>query len=289
MIFYVIQEANLNINSKIDDFKHSQRIESGLKNVLNISHTLFEECISYQNGGAIYTISNINIIMDTKFINNVAHNYGGAIYAENFTYFNISDSLFESNQATQIAGAVYMNGESLLIFHSYFTKNSAREQSGNIFCNCDTHIKFSTFESTHNTRICSGITSNKFLRIINCIFKNMSAIEKNAGLYLTDQSGLTTIDSCSFSDMSAPWQGISILSESQKDVLIQNSNFDQAKEKMISGSIKYASGNSFRTSNSKFSKFLIWYLLGFVPIAVFLSMLKMFVPLCRAKKRNRSL
>lgn len=105
------------------------RIFNIASNNVTLKNIIFVNGYSSENGGAIFTINNLNILNST-FINNSAYN-GGAICFKDATANITINGYFEGNTAERGGGAIYVQGESRnSIFASEFYNNTAKAASG---------------------------------------------------------------------------------------------------------------------------------------------------------------
>lgn len=105
------------------------RIFNIASNNVTLKNIIFVNGYSSENGGAIITINNLNIL-NSSFINNSAYN-GGAICFKGVTANITINGYFEGNTAERGGGAIYVQGESRnSIFASEFYNNSAKAASG---------------------------------------------------------------------------------------------------------------------------------------------------------------
>lgn len=106
----------------------------------NIKNSNFINNHAENEGGAIYSLNNVNYdIYNCEFNSNHAIN-GGANYSMNI--LSVDSSRFQSNWATQKGGSIY-NQNKLSIINSIFTNNKA---SSKLYANLD---------SPHNYVNCS--------------------------------------------------------------------------------------------------------------------------------------
>lgn len=121
---------------------------------------------SANSGGAIYASKNYKI-ENGLFENNIAANYGGAIFHNGFANTmtpEILNSKFQSNHALNDGGAIFNYGyggnSSPLIFNSIFSANEA-DDDGGAFYNDGSY----------------GVSNPNF---INCTFTNNVCVDKGA-------------------------------------------------------------------------------------------------------------
>ena len=105
---------------------------------LLINRTIFNDCISSSNGGAIWLsgITGGGIIIDSIFEENSAVN-GGAIYSQDS--IEIGNTKFISNYASDIGGGVFLKGNvggivGATIEETLFEKNTAVSSAGAVYC-----------------------------------------------------------------------------------------------------------------------------------------------------------
>ena len=111
----------------------------GQSRIFNINSTnvtlkniKFVNGYSVENGGAIFSITGLNILNST-FDNNMANKSGGAVYIDNAFSNSKIDSVFINNAAYN-GGAIYFNGETANnAINGYFKDNNAERAGGSIF------------------------------------------------------------------------------------------------------------------------------------------------------------
>ena len=296
MLFLFFLQITISIEEEEEEEEYIQNVEKNEhidifhKGILRILKSIFSDCVLPQgNGGAIFSQTPLNFIYDSVFVNNFSPNIGGAIYFEKSMSIQIERTSFTNNQAFKICGAIYASGTVLHIGYSNFSGNFAQKHSGNIYTECETDIKECSFSSSSGVTLTAGITTSSILQITSSIFSNLTALEKNAGIRITKNAIRSSITNCIFTHLHAPGGGKSIYCESlqeSKNLIVEHCKFSDSEKQEIFGSM-LLKDNKFNDSGSTFSRILLWYLIGFVPIAVFLSVLQMFIPLFRAKKRRR--
>ena len=156
------------------------------------------------NGGAVYQASGLNIIKDTKFINNHASNKGGAIYAK-----NILNSLFQpqmtisgefiNNDAVVSGGALFADDTRFDVTASVIQNNSAPTAAFADFLGAELNmvdstpgLRFPTVIADHHNsqsliRIRNTATRAGKIILTNVIIKNNNTIDNlidvNTGVY----------------------------------------------------------------------------------------------------------
>ena len=147
----------------------------GLFNILTsgviFKNITFKNGNSATNGGAInsananYTASVVN----SKFINNVAKNYGGAIYN-----VNAKNCSFIDNSVSVNAGGAIYNGNAV---NCSFTNNHAISAGGAIFRGSAVNSRFEgNYVNKNGGAVCD-------IDVINCSFTNNSAKVDGGAIY----------------------------------------------------------------------------------------------------------
>jgi predicted outer membrane repeat protein len=119
------------------------------------------------SGGAVFVgVEASADIIQSQFIGNFAHYGGGAVASSSTNTFTITDSTFDSNTSVFGGGALYPNGEYMLVENSTFINNSA-DTGGAIHSNADlVEINNSTFVG--NSAVNRGAVDSRLgLVIIN--------------------------------------------------------------------------------------------------------------------------
>uniref|UniRef100_UPI00388F1083 Ig-like domain repeat protein n=1 Tax=Methanobrevibacter sp. TaxID=66852 RepID=UPI00388F1083 len=128
-------------------------------------------------GGALYSRSNVATLQNSRFTNNTASIYGGALYVnEEVNSLSVSNNDFIDNNANE-GGAVYSNSKSVTTTNSNFYNNSANS-GGAIYINKgEFTISGSTLEN--NTATIEGgavdVRSSDGVEIKGSLLKNNSA------------------------------------------------------------------------------------------------------------------
>ena len=98
-------------------------------NTINNSH--FSHFATSKYGGVIYLKGGTTSISNSNFIGNVAGynvstvTFGGAIYTNEVSLFNVSDVIFEDNFSQADAGAIYVGNSDAKIVNTIFKHNMA--------------------------------------------------------------------------------------------------------------------------------------------------------------------
>lgn len=111
---------------------------------MNLDHCNFLDNKASEEGGGVYTASNVNNSNDNLFVNNQAQQ-GGGIYQQG-SNLNISRNTFIGNQATD-GGGVYAPGGNLNIIDSTLSLNAALSLAGGIYEAGNAYISRCTCES----------------------------------------------------------------------------------------------------------------------------------------------
>lgn len=171
--------------------------------LITINDSDFNENTAYQDGGAIVLLDETEgvFIATTRFRQNHAENYGGAIYAEG-SELNDEHSEFRLNSAA-FGGAIFSKrpGEGILSIlnsdSSTYIDNDASEIGGAIFSeNTDLSLEASTFES--NTASSCGAIRNgghPGLDVVAGDLETLPRIESDAqisGGYFSDNQATDT-------------------------------------------------------------------------------------------------
>ncbi len=167
---------------------------------LTATHCLFDSnkadgAKSQCYGGAIYSKDHDVYIENCTFKDNYAHDYAGAIYADNI-YVNhkqSSDETFNSffigNKAGDNDGGALYSYYDMHVKNAVFTGNSAYEDGGAIFCCDNAFITHCLFESNKadGAKIaqCEGgaIHCKDDLTVDNCTFNKNYAYDYGGAIY----------------------------------------------------------------------------------------------------------
>ena len=154
---YTIENCNFT-NNWADD--NGGAIYNGADLALDIINCVFKgNAVDDVNGGAVYSVGDVNV-KNSTFINNCADDNGGAICCARVgTTLKIINCAFEKNTADDLnGGAVYSVGD-VLVKNSTFINNCADDSGGAIY----------------------NIYSGSTLKIINCIFEKNTVDDLNGG------------------------------------------------------------------------------------------------------------
>ena len=169
---------------------------------IELSFCSFSHNSADVDGGAIYN-SGVTIISNSKFVGNAAtgatvkRSFGGAIRSEGL--IDIEKTAFENNNAYNLGGAVYGDGETR-IKSSTFMHNSAKE-GGAVFAGIITEVANSQFIKNNATSGHGGALyiNNGDTTLSSCIFEENTAPGKDSkggGIY--KDSSFLTIWNCEF-------------------------------------------------------------------------------------------
>ena len=198
-------------NTTFED-NHASTFGGGAVCVIDHAKADFTNCSfisnAAANGGAIYAVSDVSIF-NCSFVNNTATE-GGAIELEYTTSVKISNSSFESNNASNHGGAIYGN---CYVANCTFLSNHA-SQGGAIYG--------------------SGV--------VNCTFINNSAATGGAIFSLSDSS----VENCSFVNNSVTEAGGAVYGE---NLSVLNCTFENNSASTGGGAIHTAGSSNFKGCN----------------------------------------
>ena len=198
--------------------------------ILNAENTVFinSSKSSEDFGGAIYSTAQVNI-NNCTFINNTGE-YGGAIYIEN-AKLDIRNSKFIENQAYNYGGAISGENNAEIIikntsFNGCFSQNDA---GGAIYLKSSSLIGDCLNITSCHALFGGAITSLKStLKLTNSYFESNNAEYAGASLYymygtLSLENGNNTYNS---SDIYTPSHPELIIGSSNYTMILNNSTFD---------------------------------------------------------------
>ncbi|KZX16302.1 putative outer membrane protein pmp12 precursor [Methanobrevibacter cuticularis] len=158
-------------------------IFGGNTSIVNSNFTNNKANSSLGNGGAIYNDGSIQNIINSTFIANAASS-AGAIYNNNTTS-KINGSKFDSNNATNIGGAIASEGSSsVAIDNSFFTSNSAG--AGGAISDAGSNFTVTNSNFTANNASYFGgaiLADSQNASISNSKFTNNKASVNGGGIY----------------------------------------------------------------------------------------------------------
>ena len=214
-------------NNYIDNskFEHNHASEGGAVNLNSQNLVLNNSYLNFNNatyGGAVYVnyFAYNAVVNNSKFIQNDAFSYGGAIYWSSMDG-TVDNSLFYNNwvNANQLnaarGGAIYWNGENALINNSEFTWNLAYNYGG----------------SSDGGAI--DIENNN-AAIENCVFENNVAGSNGGAVRFYGNN--ESIYNSTFEGNNASTEGGAIYA-SGKDILINGSKFTKNHAFFLGGAV----------------------------------------------------
>ena len=204
----------------------------------------FDENTAGIDGGAIFC-EKISTITDSLFNANKAlgkkfafRSFGGAIRSKKL--ITVTDCVFENNTAHDWGGAVYADDEIRLLNHNEFIGNSAKE-AGAVYTSV---IKqpvsmFSSFVNNHATDGSGGaihIYNHCDPIFSSCVFRQNTCTKNGGAVYLAGYTGTLKVSDCRFESNTAGQHGGAVytnyfgVSHTKSD--ISNSHFldNTAKE-----------------------------------------------------------
>lgn len=237
------------------EFCNNSAILSGgavyaLDNV-NVNHCVFDSNrgayapVSSCNGGAIYSGKAV-AVDNCSFVNNIAENYGGAIYAID-VYINLdqhneikdSNSFFINNRVlNDNGGAIYTKGN-LRVANTDFIGNSAYVDGGAIFCENDANVEHCLFRSNKATGASitcfGGAIRSKQLTV------DASKFEKN---FADNDGGAIYADSMTFVNTPSYFIGNSIAKGSGGAIYVKKFTNNIIKHITFSENSAYSDGGA---------------------------------------------
>ncbi len=215
---------------------------------ITVSESAFNDNLAVDFGGAVYSYQGAKtIIKASSFTNNsTTLDSGGAIY--NLGKAGISDSNFSNNSGRRHGGAIYNGGE-VSISNSIFTDNSTEWAGGAISSAGEGTINVVGSRFFSNSASIDGDGGAIFNRgkasLSENRFQNNSAEEGGA----IDNGGTLTVKHCVFNGNSATENGGAIYTFA--DAIISNSSFTENRAYDDGGAL-YNKGDS-SISDSFFS------------------------------------
>lgn len=181
-------------------------VTKGIKPLILNSEFLNNEAVT--NGGAIYLEDGSNknevYVEGSKFVENTAGSYGGAIYSAASKVF-LKDSHFEKNNSSQFGGAVFMFGPLSQVENTTFKENSTTYSGGAIYL--------------------GNTSTDNQINITGSTFENNKAGSNGGAIYVTTNKIL--IDGSEFLGNTASNGGAIATSASNKinSIIVSNSKF----------------------------------------------------------------
>ena len=154
-------------------------------------------------GGAIYIESGSANITNSRFINNTANNFGGAICIFGSSTVNIADSTFDGDSSrTGEAGAIYVTESKLTMYNS--TIKNCFSTIGSGICDLNATVVINALKAFNNTAAYDGGVVYKMYgstTITNSRFENNTA--NNGGAIYVDNASKFVLKDNVFSENNA--------------------------------------------------------------------------------------
>ena len=247
------QGHTLDANNQISIFKIKTYTHVTLKNITFVNGKGF-------NGGAIELTPGSSIeIIDCKFINNTATNFGGAIYSVVYgatLTSTITNSIFENNTALN-GGAIYLMEDKATIEGTTFTGNKAGKDGAALYVAGDyCNLANSTF--TDNVAGDDGPavyweSDNGIMYNISCLnnrgTSNGTSSSRGGSICLTGSN--VTVKKSSFKNSFAGFDG-GALFITGNDVNVIDTVFDNCTANDEHGGALYVIGNGVHIINCGF-------------------------------------
>ena len=184
------------------------------------------------DGGAIIWSGTNGTVTDCWFVNNSADRRGGAVYLQNSTHENCTNTAFEyvyfiNNTAGTNGGAIdwHEGAHNGHVYYAVFEQNTAKRSGGAIYWNGNSgEIKHSNF------------TNNKALGINNAsdAFGNITYGGDGGAVIWIGSEG--SVDNCTFVDNEAAKRGGAVYLQGNSKEFCNNTNFTNSRfEKNIAG------------------------------------------------------
>ena len=216
-----------------------------------VSNCLFMNNSAGEIGGAIeFDDAEYCEVLDCSFINNHAPE-AGAIYDDEGYYLYISGSKFINNSADQFGGAIMCElSEGVDISDCSFIANSAGRSSGAIdFAGCDySVVSYCNFTNNSANEDCGAIEWwGDYGEISNCNFEDNCATRGGAIFWFDNPDGL--ISDCNFTNNRATYGGAVYWWGENGNI----SDCDFANNSAVNGSAIYGYKGDAVVSNSNFT------------------------------------
>ena len=214
-------------------FEHNRAEMGGAlfahRSTINITESTYSQNIADYSGGVIAAFeSTVNVKSNTVFTFNRALYYHGGVILAVDGLFNIAESTFTSNSASQDGGVIQTIGGIFSIIGSKFTSNTANRYGGVI-----------------------RLLDNEKFSITSCTFTNNTAT-LDSGV-VDAFSGSLNISSSSFSSNSAGQYGGVIYTLNTTILSITRSTFSNNEAKGVHGGVVAADYSTFNITYSTFS------------------------------------
>ena len=177
------------------------------------------------DGGAIIWSGTNGTVTDCWFVNNSADRRGGAVYLQNSTHENCTNTAFEyvyfiNNTAGTNGGAIdwHEGAHNGHVYYAVFEQNTAKRSGGAIYWNGNSgEIKHSNF------------TNNKALGINNAsdAFGNITYGGDGGAVIWIGSEG--SVDNCAFIDNEAAKRGGAVYLQGSSDGYCNNTNFTNSR------------------------------------------------------------
>ena len=241
-------------------FEHNQAEVGGAlfahRSTINITESTYSQNIADHSGGVIAAFdSTVSVESNTVFTFNRASNYHGGVILAVDGLFNIAESTFTSNSASQDGGVIQTIGGIFSIIGSRFTSNTANHYGAVI------HLpRNATFTITSVTFINNNVfkdggvirASSGSLNISTSTFNNNTA-NRHGGVIRSLSNATFNIDNCMFTNNTATLYGGVLLTTSGTHIVITRSTFSNNEAKGERGGVVAADYSTFNITYSTFS------------------------------------
>jgi predicted outer membrane repeat protein len=219
------ENAEFNINNDIFDRNYALGSGGAIFNQNSkglINCTIFYENFCSNNGGALYNNQYNVTINNCSVYDNSAGCNGGSIYNDKEgTNFLVNQTLLANNTAVKNGGSIYNIADSTFIYFSGFGSNIAVEGSGGALYNDGNNIIIELNNFQYNLAEDSGgaiFNNGKHIKTTNVNMTNNEAHKYGGGYY--DESNDLNAEFMNFNDNHAGINGDDYYTKADKDAKV---------------------------------------------------------------------
>ncbi len=225
----IYSTSNLTVDNSVFKSNNATKLGGAIVAVGNVTASDCEfENNTAVNGGVIYSTGNVTA-SNCEFVDNTAEN-GGAIHGDLNSDLTVDNSVFKSNNATKLGGAIVAVGNVTASDCEF--KNNTAVNGGVIYSTSNLTVDNSVFKSNNATKLGGAIVAVGNVTASDCEFENNTAVIGGV-IYST---GNVTASNCEFENNIAV-NGGAIYGDLNSDLTVDNSVFNSNNATKLGGAI----------------------------------------------------
>jgi len=254
---------------------------------IEIINTFFEKCQA-EDGGALKLRSLSVFLENCIFVDNFAKNKGGSICIIDNKDSKMDYSAISSSSA-ESSGAMDVVATECQVLNSNFSKNSAIQMCTVLQASSILTIRESRFA---DNLFCTQIGILNVWGTVLCsdsLFSNQSVSRYAAGINIHSSNSESSVIFCIFKNLLSKERGSAIyIHEKGPGIGIRDCIIDGYEAQSFFGSVIIKGNVTFVVSQSGVgNKIVLGYLLIIVPLLIVYALVRMYIPLIRAKKKAK--